>query len=142
MSALYRLQALQSDAMTHLDGLAQAAKITIDDREDFVVNLSSELVEKDLQVEQISNRIQALEQQVETWDNTIDILENQLHDVQEELAEANVHLEMHHQDMNANEAGNEEEEDPEEIELASGPNAAPSRVPPTPASSVASTNQG
>jgi hypothetical protein len=37
--------------MTHLAGLAQAAKITLDDREDFVVDLSSKLVEKDLQVE-------------------------------------------------------------------------------------------
>jgi hypothetical protein len=37
--------------MTHLTGLTQIAKITLDDREDFVVDLSSELVEKDLQVE-------------------------------------------------------------------------------------------
>jgi TolA-binding protein len=137
MSALYRMQALESDAMTHLNGLAQATKITLDDREDFVVDLSLELVEKDLQVEQMSNRIQALEQQVEIRDNTIDILENQLHDVQEDLAEANAHLEMHHQDMSDNEAGSEGEEDPEEIEPASGPNAAPSGVP-----SVSSTNHG
>jgi hypothetical protein len=60
--------------------------------------------------------------------------------VQEELAEANTHLEMHHQDMEANEAGNEGEVDPEEIEPASRPNTAPSGVPPSPASSVASTN--
>jgi signal recognition particle GTPase len=76
MSALYHLKALQSDAMTHLTELAQATKITLDDREDFMVDLSSELVEKDLQVEQMSNCIQALEQQVEIRDNTIDILEN------------------------------------------------------------------
>jgi hypothetical protein len=75
MSAMYRLQALKSDAMMHLIGLAQTAKITLDDREDFVVDLSSELVEKDLQVEQTSNRIQVLEQ-VEIWDNTIEVLEN------------------------------------------------------------------
>jgi hypothetical protein len=30
---------------------------------------------------------------VEIWDNTIDVLENQLHDVQQELEEANDHLE-------------------------------------------------
>jgi hypothetical protein len=48
MSALYCLQVLQSDAMTHLTRLAQTVKITLDDREDFVVDLSSELVEKDL----------------------------------------------------------------------------------------------
>jgi hypothetical protein len=65
MSALYRLQALQSDAMTHLTGLAQTAKTTLDDREVFVVDLSSELVEKDLLIEQMSNHTQELEQQVE-----------------------------------------------------------------------------
>ena len=69
-----------------------------------MVDLSSELVEKDLQVEQMSNRIQALEQQVEIWDNTIEVLENQLHDVQEELEEAKAHIEMHHRDINAMEA--------------------------------------
>jgi hypothetical protein len=75
MSALYRLQALQSNAMTHLTGLAQATKITLNNREDFVVDLSLKLVEKDLQVEQMNQRILTLEQQVEIRDNTIDILE-------------------------------------------------------------------
>jgi hypothetical protein len=50
MSAPYRLQALQSDALTHLTGLAQTTNITLDDRENFVVDLSSELVENDLHV--------------------------------------------------------------------------------------------
>jgi hypothetical protein len=130
MSALYRLQALQSDAMTHLTRLARTTKITLGDREDFVVDLSSKLVEQDLQAEHMSNRIQALEQQVEIRDNTIEILENQLHDVQEELEEANAHIEMHHQDMNAMEAGSDEEEDPEEIEPASILDTAYSGVPP------------
>jgi chromosome segregation ATPase len=96
MSTLYHLQTLQSDAMAHLTNLAQTTKLTLDSREDFVVDLSSELVEKDLQVEQLSQCIATLEQQVEIWDNTIDILEIQLHDMQEELEEANDHLEMHH----------------------------------------------
>ena len=65
MSAQYRLQALQSNAMTHLTGLAQVTKITLDNQEDFVVELSLELVEKDLQVEQMNQRILTLEQQVE-----------------------------------------------------------------------------
>jgi hypothetical protein len=82
MSALYRLQALQSDAMAHLANLAQTTKLTLDSQEDFVVDLSSELVEKDLQVERSSQRITTLEKQVEIQDNTIDVLENQLHDVQ------------------------------------------------------------
>jgi GTP cyclohydrolase III len=81
MSALYRLQALQSDVMAHLANLAQTTKLTLDRREDFMVDLSTELVEKNLQVEQLSQRIATLEQQVEIRDNTIDVLENNLHDV-------------------------------------------------------------
>jgi hypothetical protein len=61
MSALYHLQALQSDAMAHLANLAQTTKLTVDSREDFVVDLSSELVEKDLQVERLSKHINTLE---------------------------------------------------------------------------------
>jgi uncharacterized coiled-coil protein SlyX len=61
--------------MTHLTGLAQATKITLDNREDFVADLSSKLVEKHLQVEQMNQRILTLEQQVAIRDNTIDILE-------------------------------------------------------------------
>jgi hypothetical protein len=72
MSALYRLQAL------HLANLAQTTKLTLGNQKDFVVDLSSKLVEKDLQVERLSQRITTLEQQVEIRDNTIDILENQL----------------------------------------------------------------
>jgi hypothetical protein len=60
MSALYRLQALQSDAMAHLANLTQTTKITLNSREDFMVDMSSELVEKDLQVEQLSQRIATL----------------------------------------------------------------------------------
>jgi hypothetical protein len=44
--------------------------------------------------------------------------------------------------MEENEAGSKGEEDPEELELALGPNATPSGMPPSPASSVASTTQG
>jgi hypothetical protein len=62
MSALYCLQFLQSDTMTHLTNLAQTTMITLDSREDFMVDLSSELVEKDLQVEQLNQRIATLEQ--------------------------------------------------------------------------------
>ena len=90
----------------------------------------------------MSNRIQALEQQMEIRDNTIEVLENQLRDVQDELEEANAHIEMHHQDMNAMEADNEEEEDPEEIEPASSLDTTYSGVPPTPGASVASDTQG
>jgi hypothetical protein len=45
-SALHHLQALQSDAMAHLTGLAQTGKTTLDGREVFVVDLSSELVRR------------------------------------------------------------------------------------------------
>jgi hypothetical protein len=63
MSALYRLQGLQSDTMAHLANLAQTTKLTLDSRENLMVDLSSELVEKDLQVERLSQRITTLEQQ-------------------------------------------------------------------------------
>jgi hypothetical protein len=36
--------------------IAQTTKLTLDSREDIVVDLSSELVEKDLQVERLSQR--------------------------------------------------------------------------------------
>jgi chromosome segregation ATPase len=75
------MSALQSDAMAHLANRAQTTKLTLDSREDFVVDLSSELVEKDLQVEQLRQRIATLEQQLAIRDNSIDVLENQLHDV-------------------------------------------------------------
>jgi hypothetical protein len=61
--------------------------------------------------------------------------------VQEELEEANDHLEMHHHDMEANEAGSEGEEDPKELEPAPDPNATPYGVPPLLASTVSSTTQ-
>jgi hypothetical protein len=83
-----------------------------------------------------------LEQLVEIRDNTINILVIQLHDVPEELEEGNDHLEMHHQDMEANEAGSEGEEAPEELELALGQNVTPFKMPPSPAFSVASTTPG
>jgi hypothetical protein len=82
-----------------------------------------------------------LEQQVEIRDNTIDVLENQLHDVQRELEEAN-DLDMHHLEMETNEAGSEEEEAPKELGPAPGANETTSAMPRSPASSVASTAQG
>jgi uncharacterized coiled-coil protein SlyX len=93
-------------------------------------------------VEHLSQRITTLEQQVKIQDNTVGILEIQLHDVQEELGEANDHLEMHHQDMEVNEAGSEGGETPEELEPAPCQNATLSGMPPSPASSVASTTKG
>jgi hypothetical protein len=79
---------------------------------------------------------------VEIRDNTIDVLENQLHDVQRELKESNDHLDMHHLEMEANEARSEGEEAPEELGSAPISNVTTSTVPPSPASSVASTTQG
>jgi hypothetical protein len=79
---------------------------------------------------------------VEIRDNTIDVLENHLHDVQQELEEANDHLDMHHLEMEANEAGSEGEVAPEELGLAPSANVTASAMPPSPVSSVASTTQG
>jgi hypothetical protein len=79
---------------------------------------------------------------VEIQDNTIDVLENQLHDVQQELEEANDDQNLHHPEMDANEAGSEGEEAPEELGPAPGTNATASEIPPSPVSSVASSTQG
>ena len=58
--------------------LLEATKITLDNREELVVDLSQEMVEKDLQVEQLSTDIQELEELVGTRENTIEVLEDQL----------------------------------------------------------------
>jgi hypothetical protein len=48
MNALYRLQVVRGEAMSQLMGLVESTKITLDNKEDLVVDLSTELVEKDL----------------------------------------------------------------------------------------------
>jgi hypothetical protein len=48
MNALYHLQAVRGEAMAQLMGLVESTKITLDNREDLVVDLSTEMVEKDL----------------------------------------------------------------------------------------------
>jgi chromosome segregation ATPase len=139
MDALYRLQVMRGEAMSHLMALLEATKITLDNREELVVDLSTEMVEKDLQVEQMSNEIQELEELVGTRENTIEVLEDQLINTQQQLAEANQHLDMHHweiQDMEANEdvdiVGGEEPEPASNLDTAG------SGRPPSPESSVAS----
>jgi hypothetical protein len=66
MNALYRLRVMRGEAMSHLMALLEATKITLDNREELVVDLSTEMVEKDLQVEQLSTDIQELEELVGT----------------------------------------------------------------------------
>jgi uncharacterized coiled-coil protein SlyX len=88
MNALYRLQAVRGEAMSQLMGL-ESTKITLDNREYLVVDLSTELVEKDLQVEQMATQIQELEEQVGARENTIEVLEDQLLTTQQQLEEAN-----------------------------------------------------
>jgi hypothetical protein len=51
MNALYRLQVMRGEAMSHLMALLEATKITLNNREELVVDLSTKMVEKDLQVE-------------------------------------------------------------------------------------------
>ena len=48
MNALYRLQVMCGEAMSHLMALLEATKITLDNREELVIDLSTEMVEKDL----------------------------------------------------------------------------------------------
>jgi hypothetical protein len=137
MNALYRLQVMRGEAMSHLMALLEATKITLDDREELVVDLSQELVEKDLQVEQLSTDIQELEELVGTRENTIEVLEDQLINTQQQLAEANEHLDMHHQEI-------QDQEDNEDVDIeggdepASSVDTAGSGRPPSPESSVAS----
>jgi uncharacterized coiled-coil protein SlyX len=88
-----------------------------------MVDLSTELVEKDLQVEQMAAQIQELEDQVGARENTIEVLEDQLLTTQQQLEEPNHHLDMHHQEIQDMEAeGSNEDVDiegGEEPELAS-----------------------
>jgi uncharacterized coiled-coil protein SlyX len=126
MNALYRLQVMRGEAMSHLMALLEATKITLDNRE-----------EKDLQVEQLSNEIQELEELVGTRENTIEVLEDQLINTQQQLAEANQHLDMHHQEIQDMEA-NEDVDIEGGEEPASSLDTAGSGRPPSPESSVAS----
>jgi hypothetical protein len=73
---MYCLQVMRGEAMSHLMALLEATKITLDNREELVVDLSTEMVEKDLQVEHMSNEIQELEELVGTRENTIEVLED------------------------------------------------------------------
>jgi septal ring factor EnvC (AmiA/AmiB activator) len=119
--------------------LLEATKITLDNREELVVDLSTEMVEKDLQVEQMSNEIQELEELVGTRENTIEVLEDQLINTQQQLAEANQHLDMHHQEIQDMEANEDVDiEGGEKPEPASSLDTARSGRPPSPESSVAS----
>jgi uncharacterized coiled-coil protein SlyX len=115
----------------------EATKITLDNREELVVDLSTEMVEKDLQVEQLSNEIQELEELVGTRENTIEVLEDQLINTQQQLTEANEHLDMHHQEIQDMEA-NEDVDIEGGEEPASSLDTAGSGRPPSPESSVAS----
>jgi uncharacterized coiled-coil protein SlyX len=89
-------------------------------------------------MEQLSNEIQELEKLVGTRENTIEVLEDELINTQQQqLAEANEHLDMHHQEIQDMEA-NEDVDIEGGEEPASSLDTAGSRRPPSPESSVAS----
>jgi hypothetical protein len=139
MNALYRLQVMRGEVMSQLMALLEATKITLDNREEMVVHLSTEMVEKDLQVEQMANQIQELEELVGARENTIEVLEDQLINTQQQLEEANQHLDMHHQEIQDMEANEDVDiEGGVEPEPASSLDTAGSGRPPSPESSVAS----
>jgi chromosome segregation ATPase len=123
-------------------GIVESTNITLDNRKNLVVDLSTELVEKDLQVEQMATQIQELEDQVGAWENTIEVLEDQLLTTQHQLEEANQHLDLHHQEIQDMEAeGANEDVDikgGEEPEPASSLDTTGSGRPPSPKSSIAS----
>jgi hypothetical protein len=137
MNALYRLQVMRGEAMSHLMALLEGTKITLDNREELVVDLSQELVEKDLQVEQLSDEIHELEELVGTRENTIEVLEDQLLNTQQQLAETNEHLDMHHQEIHDEEADEDVDIEGGE-EPTSSVDTAGSGRPASPESSVAS----
>jgi chromosome segregation ATPase len=114
--------------MSQLMALLEATKITLDNREELVVDLSTEMVEKDLQVEQMANPIQELEELVAARENTIEVLEDQLVNTQQQLDEANQHLDMHHQEI-------QDIEDDEEVDIEGG-------VEPEPAYSLDTAGSG
>jgi septal ring factor EnvC (AmiA/AmiB activator) len=139
MNALYRLQAVRGEAMSQLMALVEATKITLDNREELVVDLSTEMVEKHLQVEQMANQIQELGELVGARENTIEVLEDQLINTQQQLEEANQHLDMHHQEIQDMEANEDVDiKGGVESEPASSLDTAGSGRPPSPESSVAS----
>jgi peptidoglycan hydrolase CwlO-like protein len=80
-----------------LTALALTFRHTLSDREGYVVDVSAELVEKDMQIEQMGTQIHQLQEEVHERGITIEILENQLHDLQIELDDANEHIETHHE---------------------------------------------
>jgi uncharacterized coiled-coil protein SlyX len=88
-------------------------------------------------VEQLSNEIQELEELVGTRENTIEVLEDQLINTQQQLVEANEHLDMHHQEIQDMEA-NEDVDIEGGEEPASSLDTAGSGRPHSPKSSVAS----
>ena len=90
-------------------------------------------------MEQLSDEIHELEELVGTRENTIEVVEDQLLNTQQQLAEANQHLDMHHQEIQDMEANEDVDiEGGEEPELASSLDTTGSGRPPSPESSVAS----
>jgi uncharacterized coiled-coil protein SlyX len=71
----------------------------------------------------MATQIQELEEQVGARENTIEVLEDQLLNTQQQLEEANQHLDMHHQEIQDMEADGANEdvdiEGGEELEPAS-----------------------
>jgi uncharacterized coiled-coil protein SlyX len=79
---------------------------------------------------------QMLEELVGTRENTIEVLEDQLINTQQQLAKANQHLDMHHQEIQDVES-NEDVDIEGGEEPASSLDTAGSGRPPSPESSVA-----
>jgi uncharacterized coiled-coil protein SlyX len=85
----------------------------------------------------MATQIQELEELVGA-ENTIEVLEDQLINTQQQLEEANQHLDMHHQEIQDMEANEDVDIEGVEPEPASSLDTAGSGRPPSPESSVAS----
>jgi uncharacterized coiled-coil protein SlyX len=84
----------------------------------------------------MGTRIHELEEQVEKRNHTIELLEKQLQTTQQQLEEANEHMDMHHQemhqDMEADENVDIEDDDPEPTSSLDTTSIARSGGPPSP----------
>ena len=87
------------------------------------MDLSLELVQKDVQIAEMQDKITRLEEEIVDMEHDMEILADQFYDVNMELANANEHLQEHHDELNAIHALEmqqdelmAQEEEPEEIE--------------------------
>ena len=66
-----------------------------------MVDQSLELVQKDVQIAEMQDKITRLEEEIVDMEHDMEILADQFYDVNMELVNANEHLQEHHDELNA-----------------------------------------